>query len=101
MLNAVCSGGDDFVDDMNHSVGGMVVSFQQPGTVHSHNLQRERATGHHVKKVKQPLLFLKCSKCYNIELAEQKCGFPKKPTQRMRMLFQACLKHFMFKEISK
>lgn len=44
VLNAVCSGSNDFVDDMDHSVGGMVVSFQQPGTVHSHNLQRERAT---------------------------------------------------------
>ena len=48
LLNAVCSGSDDFVDDMYHSVGGMVVSFQQPGTVHSHNLQRERATGRYV-----------------------------------------------------
>lgn len=28
VLNAVRSGGDDFVDDMNHSVGGVVVSFQ-------------------------------------------------------------------------
>lgn len=45
VLNAVRGGGDDFVNDVNHSVGGVVVSFQQPGTVHSHNLQRERCTG--------------------------------------------------------
>lgn len=45
LLDGVGGGGNDFVNDMNHSIGGMVVSFQQPGTVHSHNLQRERSMG--------------------------------------------------------
>lgn len=45
LLDGVGGGGDDLVDDMNHSVGGMVVSFQQPGTVHCHNLHRERPVG--------------------------------------------------------
>lgn len=45
LLDGVGSGGDDFVDDMNHSIGGVMVGFQQPGTVHSHNLHRERAMG--------------------------------------------------------
>lgn len=45
LLDGVGGGGDDFVDDMDHSIGGMVVGFQQPGTVDSHNLQRERPMG--------------------------------------------------------
>lgn len=45
LLDGVGGGGNDLVDDMNHSVGGVVVSFQQPGTVYCHNLHRERPTG--------------------------------------------------------
>lgn len=41
LLDVVGDGGDDLVNEVHHTVGGVVVSFQQPSTVHGHNLSRE------------------------------------------------------------
>lgn len=43
LLNIVGNGGNDLIDEMHHTVGCMVVSFQQPGTVHCDNLSGEEA----------------------------------------------------------
>lgn len=41
LLDVVGDGGDDLINEVYHTVGCVVVGFQQPGTVHGHNLPRE------------------------------------------------------------
>lgn len=38
LLDVVGNGGNDLINEMDHAVGCMVVSLQQPGTVNSYNL---------------------------------------------------------------
>lgn len=41
LLDVVADGGDDPINEVHHTVGCMVVSLQQPGTVDGHDLPRE------------------------------------------------------------
>lgn len=43
LLDVVGHGRDDLINEVHHAIGRVVVSFQQPGTVHCHNLPREEA----------------------------------------------------------
>lgn len=43
LLDVVGDGGDDLIDEVHHTIGRVVVGFQQPSTVDSHNLPREGA----------------------------------------------------------
>lgn len=46
LLDVVGDGGDDLIDEVHHTVGRMVVGFQQPSAVDRHDLPREvRMTG--------------------------------------------------------
>lgn len=42
LLDVVGDSGDDLINEMDHTVGCMVVSLQQPGTVNSHNLPEKK-----------------------------------------------------------
>lgn len=41
VLNGVDHRADDAVNDMHHSVRGHLVTMDDPGTIHCHNLHRE------------------------------------------------------------
>lgn len=43
LLDVVGDGRDDLINEVHHAIGGVVVSFQQPSTVDSYNLPREKA----------------------------------------------------------